>query len=66
MNTSMSTSKYRMRAFRARRALVETAEQKENRLAVDRQYRRQRVADFSTKKTTKRGRHILYVVANMK
>ena len=46
----MSTSKYRMRAFRARRALVETAEQKENRLAVDRQYRRQRVAEFSTKK----------------
>jgi hypothetical protein len=50
-DTGMSTSKNRMRAFRARRALVETAEQKESRLAVDRQYRKQRLADFRVEKT---------------
>ena len=41
MDIRLSTSTNRMRAFRARRALVETAEQKESRLAVDRQYRKQ-------------------------
>ncbi len=51
MDVGMGTSKNRMRAFRARRALVETAEQKGSRLAVDRQYRKQRLADFNAKKT---------------
>ena len=39
-----------MRFFRARRALAESAEQKESRLAVDRQYRKQRLADFRVQK----------------
>ena len=51
MDIRISTSKNRLRAFHARRALVETAEQKESRLAVDRQYRKQRLADFGVKKT---------------
>jgi hypothetical protein len=41
-----------MLAFRARRALVETAEQKESRLSVDKQYRKRRLIDFSLKNKT--------------
>ena len=41
-----------MRAFRTRRALLETAEQKQSRLSADRQYRRQRLTDFYAKKTS--------------
>ena len=51
IRTPMATSKNRMRAFRARRALMENAEQRESRLAIDRQYRRQRLADFRHQKT---------------
>jgi hypothetical protein len=51
MDMQISTSKNRMRAFRARRALVDTAEQKDSHLAIDRQYRKQWVADFRVKKT---------------
>ena len=51
MDIRLSTSTNRMRAFRARRALVETAEQKESRLVADRQYRKQRLIDFGVEKT---------------
>ena len=51
MDMQIPTSKNRMRAFRGRRALAETTEQKESRLAVDKQYRKQRLADFRVKKT---------------
>jgi hypothetical protein len=51
MDMQIPTSKSRMRAFRGRRALAETTEQKESRLATDRQYRKQRLRDFSVRKT---------------
>jgi hypothetical protein len=66
MDMQISTSKNRMRAFRARRALAETTEQKETRLAIDRQYRKQRVDDFRLKKQTKTSTRILYLVVNTK
>ena len=61
MDMQISTSKNRMRAFRARRALVETTEQKDSRLAIDRQYRKQRVADFRVKKKQRREAHASYI-----
>lgn len=50
IDIGMPASKNRMRSFRARRALAESAEQKESRLAVDRKYRKQRLADFRVQK----------------
>ena len=61
MDMQISTSKNRMRAFRARRALAETTEQKESRLAIDRQYRKQRVDDFRLKKNKRREAHASYL-----
>ncbi|CAF4499533.1 unnamed protein product, partial [Rotaria magnacalcarata] len=51
MDIHLSTSTNRIRAFRARRAPVETAEQNKSRLAVDRQYRKRRLIDFGVKNT---------------
>jgi hypothetical protein len=48
----MSTSKNRMRAFRARRARIENAEQKEARLTADARYRRQRLSNLHANETS--------------
>jgi hypothetical protein len=51
IDIQMSTSKNRMRAFRAGRTLIETPEQKESRLAVDRECRKQRLVNLHLKQT---------------